>query len=406
MDGFGFFNLMMPLSDWLLWLRLGATSLGGPAAQIATLEQECVEKRSWLSQEQFSRALGLCMFLPGPEAQQLVAWIAWKKGGWRSAVLATLFFVIPGLLCCAVLAFLYHQFGQRPLVGGALSGARAAVAGIILVMAYRLFKTALFDTPRRAVAGITTIGMFFSAPFAFMAVAAGLYAWYIRPPDEEAVPETSEVLKSAAIRVLRFLIPVGVVFLVLWAIFGHDDGVVKLAEVSLIAVLTSFGGAYAAMGVWKARTVVEYGWFKEPVFGDALVVGEITPGPLLLAGSFIGCMAGYNGSLGMGGGWMAALVGLLVPAIFTFSCSTLILLAAAPLADEGVGDVRFHDVIGLVTAAAAGAVFWLGVSLLLSQMTWVFFLISAAAVAALYLKKTNILLLVALGAAVGWFAAR
>ncbi|MEI6461487.1 MAG: chromate transporter, partial [Verrucomicrobiota bacterium] len=66
---------MMPLSDWLLWLRLGATSLGGPAAQIATLEQECVEKRSWLSQEQFSRALGLCMFLPGPEAQQLVAWI-------------------------------------------------------------------------------------------------------------------------------------------------------------------------------------------------------------------------------------------------------------------------------------------------------------------------------------------
>ena len=389
------------------WLRLGLLSWGGPAAQLAMLEQECVTKRAWLTTEEFTRCLGLCMFLPGPEAQQMVAWLGFRSHGWRGATLATLLFILPGLLACGVLAWLYVQGSNWELVPGILTGARAAVAGVIIVAGVRMLLRTCEALPRRWAAGLSLLGLTFGAPFVFIALSAGLHGWYVRSEGEEPLPAVGAPLRAALRRVGQFLLPVVGVYLAFWLIWGHQSGYVQLVEVSLLAVLTSFGGAYAALGIWRARADGA-NWLSAQRFGDALVIGEATPGPLLLAGSFVGFLAGYQGALfASGTGVGFGLLGLVTAAVFTFVPSTLILLACAPLADEGVGDQRFHDSLGMVSAVAAGAILWLGASLLWSQSGSLIFLLVAAGAGWLFAqKKLSVPALVGLGAVVGLFVAR
>lgn len=397
----------MATFPFLFWLRMGLLSWGGPGAQIAMLEQECVGKRGWLTTDAFARALGLCMFLPGPEAQQLVAWIAWRTHGWRGAAVATVGFVLPGLVACGVLAWLYVVGSGWELLPGVFAGARAAVAGVILVVGGKMVLRTCVALPRQVAAGVAFLGLCFSAPFIFIAVAAGLHGWYERPEGEVELPPVSALLRSAVGRVGRYLLPVLLIYLALWLWLKHSHGFVQLVEVSLFAVLTSFGGAYAALGIWRVRASA-LGWLGEVRFGDALVLGEATPGPLLLAGSFVAFIAGFNGALFTehGGVWFGVL-GLVTAAVFTFVPSTLVLLACAPLAEEGVGDRRFHDALGMVSAVAAGAIVYLGFALCWSQVsTPLFLLVSVGAAWLFYQQKLSVPALVGVGAVIGLFMAR
>lgn len=396
----------MATFPFLFWLRMGLLSWGGPGAQVALLEQECVVKRAWLSSEAFTRALGLCMFLPGPEAQQLVAWLGWRTHGWRGAAAASLGFVLPGLVTCAALAWFYAVGASWEVLPGVFAGARAAVAGVIIVVGVKMILRTCGALPRRWAAGLAFGGLWFSAPFIFIAAAAGLHGWFVRPEGESELPPVGHDLAGALRRTGRYLLPVVGVYLALWLVFGHRHGYVQLVETSLFAVLTSFGGAYAALGLWRVRASAS-GWLGDARFGDALVVGEATPGPLLLAGSFVGFLAGYQGSLFAFNGVAMGVLGLVTAAAFTFVPSTLVLLAWAPLAEEGVGDRRFHDALGMVSAAAAGAIIYLGVSLCLFSGSSFWLLLLSAGAGWLFHRQTlSVPALVGLGAVIGLFSAR
>jgi chromate transporter len=376
-------------------------------AQIAMIEDECVRKRAWLTAEEFSRGMGLCMFLPGPEAQQLAAWVAWRRFGILGAIIASLLFILPGLLLCGLLAWAYVLTAQLPVVGGVLAGARAAVAGIILVAGYKMFSRTCVLPDRRVASGISFVGLFLAVPFIFLAMAGGLYAWFIRPEEEGEVSTLSENLLAALRRTVRYLVPVVGLYLLLWLIFRHDHGVVRLVETSMFAVLASFGGAYAALGIWQVRSEA-MNWLKPGQFGDALVAGEATPGPLLLAGSFVAFVAGYHGKIFAGSDSITwGVLGLIIAAVFTFYTSTAVILAFAPLAEEGVGDRRFHDVVGVVSALAVGAIMYLGLSILLA--VWTMPLLVAVAAGSGYLfyqNKLSVPVLIGFGALVGLFSAR
>jgi hypothetical protein len=131
------------------------------------------------------------------------------------------------------------------------------------------------------------------------------------------------------------------------------------------------------------------------------------PGPLLLAGSFIGSVAGWQGHLGLAPGWCGGLIGLALPALFTFIPSTILVLSFAEVAEEGVGDRPMHDAIGMVAAVAAGAVLSLGVGLVFRLEN----LILAVPVAAIagglsYRRALGAPALIGLGAAAGFFFVR
>jgi chromate transporter len=102
------------------WLKLGFISFGGPAGQIAIMHQELVERRRWISERRFLHALNYCMVLPGPEAQQLAAYIGWLMHRTWGGIVAGALFVLPSLFILIALSWLYVAHGEQPLVAGLL----------------------------------------------------------------------------------------------------------------------------------------------------------------------------------------------------------------------------------------------------------------------------------------------
>ena len=125
------------------WLKLGLISFGGPAGQIAIMQQELVEKRRWLSERRFLHALNYCMLLPGPEAQQLATYIGWLLHRTWGGVLAGVLFVLPSLLILIGLSWVYIAYGDVPLVAGIFYGIKPAVTAIVMQAAWRIGSRAL-----------------------------------------------------------------------------------------------------------------------------------------------------------------------------------------------------------------------------------------------------------------------
>src|SRR5437867_3096230 len=106
------------------FLRLGWLAFGGPVGQIGLMHLECVERRKWITEEEFVRALNFCHVLPGPEATQLAIYIGYKKRGPLAGIVAGVLFILPGYLTLALLAWIYVRFGKSPRVLGVLWGFR------------------------------------------------------------------------------------------------------------------------------------------------------------------------------------------------------------------------------------------------------------------------------------------
>src|ERR1700732_4070190 len=99
-----------------VWLRVAALSFGGPAGQIAVMHRIIVDEKKWVGESRFLHALGYCMLLPGPEAQQLATYIGWLMHRWPGAIIAGGLFVLPGIIAIMALSWVYALYGQVPIV--------------------------------------------------------------------------------------------------------------------------------------------------------------------------------------------------------------------------------------------------------------------------------------------------
>ncbi len=126
-----------------LFLRLGATGFGGPAALIAMMQDEVVVKRKWLSQEYFLDLVGATNLIPGPNATEIAIHIGYARAGAAGLVIAGLCFILPAALLTTVLAWAYVRYGALPQVAPFLHGIKPAVLGIICIALWRLGRSAL-----------------------------------------------------------------------------------------------------------------------------------------------------------------------------------------------------------------------------------------------------------------------
>jgi chromate transporter len=117
-----------PFKDALkFWTKLGFISFGGPAGQIAIMHKEVVEKRKWIGENSFLRALNFCMLLPGPEAQQLATYIGWRLHGTLGGIAAGSLFVIPSIFVMLLLSYLAVAHIDIPAVAAAFYGIQPVV---------------------------------------------------------------------------------------------------------------------------------------------------------------------------------------------------------------------------------------------------------------------------------------
>src|SRR5919205_1923952 len=128
---------------FLYFLMLGFINVGGPVAQITMMYNHMVERRRWLSDDRFTKIMGFCHMLPGPEALQLAIYVGYLKRRILGGILAGLTFILPGAAVMVLLSWLYVTYGSLPQVNNALYILKPAVLGIIAAGIIKLGRAAI-----------------------------------------------------------------------------------------------------------------------------------------------------------------------------------------------------------------------------------------------------------------------
>lgn len=352
--------------------RIGLLSFGGPAAQISLMHQELVEKRPWLDEQTYLRALSLCMLLPGPEAMQLATYAGWRLRGVSGGLIAGALFVLPGACVIAFLVALYAAFGDLPLVQAGFLGVKATVIVIVLQALRNLSRKALTDTHHRAIAGLGFLAIFaFDLPFPLIILTAALWGYlaFDGQSQNTASPPAAKItgtFRTAALWMTLWLAP-----LVALTVTGHK----LLSDLgwffARLAVVT-FGGAYAVLAYMTQTVVDKYQWVSSDQMIDALGLAETTPGPLILVTQFVAMLTGQ-----INGGATLAITAGVVALWATFVPCFLWIFLTAPYLDQLAARPRLAAALHGITAAVVGVILnlslWFSLNVLFlssPEVTW------------------------------------
>jgi chromate transporter len=347
-----------------VWGKIGVTSFGGPAGQIALMHRTLVEERGWIGPERFLHALNFCMLLPGPEAMQLATYVGWRLHGTPGGLAAGLLFVLPGALVVLALSIAYALYGQVPLVEAAFVGIKAAVLVIVIEALIRVARRALHRSYDWAIAAAAFIAIFvFAAPFPLIiggAALAGYLLALVFPVPVPAPLDMSPVsiwrtVRTAALWLAIWMVPL----LIVSTIFGRDHVLSDIALFfSKLAVVT-FGGAYAVLAYMAQQAVETYGWLTAGEMLDGLGLAETTPGPLILVTEFVGFLGAYR----LGGEPKLAfgLLGAAVTLWATFAPCFLWIFVGAPYVERLASNAKLAGALRGVTAAVVGVILNLSV---------------------------------------------
>lgn len=343
-----------------VWARIGCLSFGGPAAQIALMHREVVE-RGWLGrgplgERRYTDALAFAMLLPGPEAMQLATYAGWRLHGTRGALAAGLLFVAPGAVVMAALAALYLLYGDVPVAEALFLGVKAAVLVIVIEALRKVAGRALRGAADWVVALLAFVAIFLLAlPFPLVVLGAGLYG-FVRGGGEAR--DALALPPGASRRALH----TGALWLAIWLaplLALEAAGLDALATIgrffATLAVVT-FGGAYAVLAYMAQAAVETYGWLEPGEMMDGLGLAETTPGPLVLVTEFVGFLAAAREGRGGDVSLWWGLAGALVTLHATFAPCFGFILVGAPFVEWIGTRPRLRGALAAITAAVVGVI--------------------------------------------------
>lgn len=262
-----------------LFLRLGSTAFGGPAAHVALMHDEVVTRRGWVTDQEFLDLLGATNLIPGPNSTEMAIHLGYRRAGWPGLIAGGVCFAGPAILIVLALAWVYTRLGVLPQVGWLLYGVKPVVVAIILQALWSLGRKTIRAAATAIVAaavlllyfrGVNEIALLFGGATALM-VARNLGRLRGRLAGILLLP-----LGGAA-----GLAPVAVPFSLPLLFFTF----LKIGSVM-------YGSGYVLLAFLRADLVVRYGWLTDQQLLDAIAVGQVTPGPLFTTATFIGYLLG------------------------------------------------------------------------------------------------------------------
>ena len=430
------------------WLKLGFISFGGPAGQIALMQQELVERKKWIGQQRFLHALNFCMLLPGPEAQQLAIYCGWLLHRTWGGIVAGVLFVLPSALLLWGLSVMYVFFGHVEWVAGVFNGLKPAVVAIVVAAVLRVGQKTLRNAALWAIAAAAFGLIFFlQTPFPLIVAGALLVGGFggrlvpeifapksgghgmarvvtaVHTKDagsQEAViddaAERFAVLPSwgRAVRIVGICGALWVTpVLVVGALLGWHSVWVNQGVFFSQAAMVTFGGAYAVLPYVAQQAVDTHGWLTAAQMIDGLAFAETTPGPLIMVLQFVGFLGGWNqpGALSP---LAAATLGAAITTWVTFVPCFLWVFLGAPHVEQLRGNKRLAAALSAVTASVAGVILnlavWFGWQVLVPGGTWasvdgLAVGIAVAAFVALHRFQVNVMAVIAASGLIGWLAA-
>ncbi|MBA2409935.1 MAG: chromate efflux transporter [Gammaproteobacteria bacterium] len=367
-----------------VWVRVALLSFGGPAGQIAVMHRILVEEKRWIDENRFLHALNYCMFLPGPEAQQLAIYIGWLLHKTLGGLAAGILFVLPGFVSILALSILYAGYQEISVVQALFFGLTPAVLAVVVQAVLKIGSRALKNRVLVGLAAVAFIGIFFfQVPFPMIIIGAGLVGfsggriwpdtfYVIRGHgdtsggniDSEVVyqgeihthPSLSRALGITALCLTLWFTPL----IVLYVTLGTDNIFTQLGIFfSKVAVVT-FGGAYAVLAYIAQQAVNTYGWLQPGEMLTGLGMAETTPGPLIQVVQFVGFMGAYRDAGMLDPLWAGVLASVLVTWVTYVPCFLYIFLGA-PYIEALRGNRALSTTLSGITAAVVGVVLNLAV---------------------------------------------
>ena len=375
------------------FLGLGTWGFGGPIATVGYMQRDLVDRRQWLTRKDFLDGVALGQSTPGPLAAQVVMWLGFLRAGTLGALATSAAFIGPSFVFVLAVAAVYAHYQGLRVVQALFFGIAPAVMAIIAIAAYRLAKLTNHRDWRLwtisvilAVVTATT-----GSEIAVLVVVAGVFMIVLdarprwlrrRPPEHGAVP----ALVPLSVKTLA-----GKTLTAKTLAFGAATGgtLLALSWFFLKAGALIFGSGLAIVPFLRQGVVHQHHWLTNTQFLDAVAIGLITPGPVVITATFIGYLTA---------GWQGAIVATV--AIFIPIYAAVVLVGRWLIRHRDNPQIKAF-VTG-ATAAAAGAI--TGAVVVLSRQTiheWTGIAIAVIALAVLLKWKVKEPIVVAAGAAAG-----
>lgn len=268
-----------------LFLKLGFTAFGGPAAHIAMYHDEFVKRRQWLTDQHFLDMLGATNLIPGPNSTEMTMHIGYVRGGWPGLIIAGLCFILPAASIVLVLSWLYVEYGATPAAGWLLYGIKPVVIAVILQAIWTLGRKAL-KTPLLGVIGVAVFILYLLGLNELLLLFGGaLVVMLLENLNRlrQQPPPALALLGLPATTLVNLIEPVS-----LSQLF--------LTFLKIGAVI--YGSGYVLLAFLRSDFVDRLGWLTDQQLLDAVAIGQFTPGPVFTTATFIGyILAGFGGAV-------------------------------------------------------------------------------------------------------------
>jgi chromate transporter len=262
----------------LLFLKLGVIAFGGPAAHVALMRQEVVQRRKWLEEQQFLDLLGASNLIPGPTSTELAIYLGYTRAGPLGLLLAGGLFILPAMLLVLAFAWAYVQFGSTPQAGAVLYGIKPVILAVIVQAIYGLLRTAV-KTWLLAVVVVVTVALFFLGVNPLVPLF-GLAIGFSLLENRQRLLSPSHV----------WFIPFGQLAP---AATGTEPFTVAGLFLTFLKIgATLYGSGYVLLAFLHDDFVSRLGWLTDRQLLDAVAVGQFTPGPVFTTATFIGYLLG------------------------------------------------------------------------------------------------------------------
>lgn len=277
----------------LLFLKLGTFSFGGPAVYIALMHHETVRRRRWIDEQRFLDLVGATNLIPGPNAAEMAIHLGLIRAGWSGLIASGALFILPGMAATLLVAWAYVTYGSIPEVGWVLYGVKPVVIGIVIEALWKLGRKGI-KGPTTAIVGIGIVALYIlgfneiALLFGGAAVVLLIHGGRHYLKHGLAAFATIPVLSQMPLTTL------------FTSVVPFSQTTLFLSFLKIGSVL--FGSGYVLLAFLRSEFVVRLGWLTNQQVLDAVVAGQITPGPVFSSATFVGYLLG---------GWPSALLATL-----------------------------------------------------------------------------------------------
>lgn len=279
-----------------LFLKLGFIAFGGPAAHIALMRREVVDRRRWVSDQQFLDLLGASNLIPGPTSTELAIYVGYTRAGAPGLLLAGVLFILPAMLIVLALAWAYVRYGTTSQAGWLLYGIKPVIIAVVLQALWGLAGTAVKTRLLAALGALVLVLYLLGGNPLVLLFGCGAAVLLV-----DAVPRRE-----------RSIAPAGVALTSLPAVAAgaaaYSQWVLFLTFLKIGAVL--YGSGYVLLAFLRTDFVQHLHWLTDRQLIDAVAVGQFTPGPVFTTATFIGYLVG-----GLPGALLAT-VAIFLPSFF------------------------------------------------------------------------------------------